>query len=362
MSTTSAPPRAGPRHGQGRHRHGRERAPTGVYARAATGFAWLRLVGALIVVVDHSGPLTDPARLTAFPAAWNFSPGYFALMGFFAMSGFQIAESWARDPKPVRFALKRALRILPPLVTSLPLRSYFTDPQTWSYVPAGAGLFALQHRLPGVFADNPYPWAVNGSLWTLPMEVTGYALVLALGLLGAFGRFRFLPWLALGGLFLLDSRFQATIGHGGGGGALVKTPVGSTVAFLVAFAAGVVLYVHRDRLPLRPLAAWPLLGAYVAAHVFAPSLDRYLLPLAAGYGAIVLAHHWPSRLARHDEWAYGSYGLYIWAFPIQQLLVIAGLRDQFSLMAAALPLSYLAGVASWFLIERPTLSLRKNWR
>ncbi|MGH3426436.1 MAG: hypothetical protein ACRDQZ_02490, partial [Mycobacteriales bacterium] len=57
-----------------------------------TGFAWIRMIGALIVVVDHSASLTDASRLTVFPTSWNLSPGYVALMGFFAMSGYQISD------------------------------------------------------------------------------------------------------------------------------------------------------------------------------------------------------------------------------------------------------------------------------
>ncbi|WP_245733794.1 hypothetical protein [Lentzea jiangxiensis] len=67
------------------------------YAKIETGFAWLRLVGAVLVVVEHSFPLIDPSRIGMFPKSWNLSPGYFALMAFFAMSGYQIADSWHRD-------------------------------------------------------------------------------------------------------------------------------------------------------------------------------------------------------------------------------------------------------------------------
>jgi peptidoglycan/LPS O-acetylase OafA/YrhL len=361
---TSAPAEAGPR-------AGRDLAPTGVYARAATGFAWIRMVAALVVVIDHSAPLSG-TRPNVLPFSWHLSIGHFALMTFFAMSGFQIAESWARKPNAGWFVLKRTLRILPPLVTvllvaafvigplvtSLPLRSYFADPQTWGYTPNGAGLYGLQHTLPGVFTDNPFPRAVNGSLWTLSMEVTGYALVLVFGLAGLITRFRYLLWFALAGLVLLDTWLHPLVAHL----RIVQMPLADTVPFLVAFTIGVVLYAYRDRLPLVPLVAWLLLIGYVAAHFLLAPADRFVLPLAAGYGAIVLAHRWPSSLARFDDWVYGSYGVYIWAFPIQQLLALAGLRTILSLLLVALPLSYLAGLASWFLIERPTLSLRKTWR
>ena len=114
---------------------------------------------------------------------------------FFAMSGFLIAKSWSDLPRLVPFAVKRALRILPalvvavsvtvfvigPLFTTLPLTSYFSDPVTWLYLVRCSLLITFFGTLPGVFEDNPYPDAVNGSLWTLPVEACCYAMAAALG-------------------------------------------------------------------------------------------------------------------------------------------------------------------------------------
>src|SRR5919205_1587921 len=92
------------------------RAVNKTYADPNIGFAWLRTIGALIVVIDHCSPLLHPERLTIFPASRGASPGYVALMGFFAMSGYQIQDSWSRDPSWWRFSARRLLRILPPVV------------------------------------------------------------------------------------------------------------------------------------------------------------------------------------------------------------------------------------------------------
>ncbi|SDK82835.1 hypothetical protein SAMN04488074_107240 [Lentzea albidocapillata subsp. violacea] len=110
--------------------------------------------------------------------------------------------------------------------------------------------------------------------------------------------------------------------------------------------------------------ACALLAVYLIAN-FAPLLEpaaRFVLPLAAGYGAVTWAYHWPRRLAGYDEWVYGSYGLYIWGMPLQQLVVLAGVRDPWLLMALAVPLSYVAGFLSWQLVEMPTQSLRRYLR
>ncbi|MGH3915063.1 MAG: acyltransferase family protein [Pseudonocardiaceae bacterium] len=347
------------------------RSPELVRANPNTGFAWLRMVGALTVVVDHSAPLTDSSRLTVFPISWNLSPGYIALMGFFAMSGYQISDSWRQDPSWWRFSVKRVLRLWPPLlfvvlvtavvigplVSTLNPKDYFSAQQTWGYVINNAGLYTLQHRLPGVFVDNPWPWSANGSIWTLPMEVSGYILVLAFGAFALFRRARWLTVLLLLLLIILDRRFDAGIGNPGDGGSFLEIPIGSMVSFLVAFSLGMVLHAYRDVIPLSPRVAWSLVALHVAAY--AVDAEALTLPFMAGYGAIVLAHHWPVRLEGYDSWVFGSYGLYVWAFPVQQLLIMAGADEQWSLTLTALPISYLCGWLSWRYIEEPTLSLRR---
>ncbi|WP_245975737.1 acyltransferase family protein [Amycolatopsis palatopharyngis] len=338
------------------------------------GFAWLRMIGATLVVIDHSSPLVHPERLTVFPASWQASPGYIALMAFFAMSGYQISDSWARDSSWWRFSARRLLRILPPLLvvvmitvfvigpifTVLSSADYWANLQTWRYLLGTSLLLLLQHTLPGVFVDNPYPWSVNGSLWTLPMELIGYGIVLVVGLVIAFGVTRLVILPLLAGLVVLDGMFQATFGFNGDAGSLLSVPTGSLVSFMVPFVIGMAMHTFRDRIPLRPLVAGVLFACWVGAH-WTP-LDRYLLPAAAGYGAIVLAHHWPRRLEVSGWLIFGSYGMYIWAFPVQQMIIHSGVRDQWVLMALAVPISYACGVLSWLLVEVPTQKLRRYLR
>jgi hypothetical protein len=155
----------------------------------------LRFVAATLVVFSHSWPLAgagihDPlARLQR-----HFDFGGLAVTAFFAMSGFLIARSCDRSRSWRDFAFARALRVAPayvvavayatfvlgPLLTTLPVADYLAARDTWSYVATTLTFFGLVDRLPGVFAGNPYPFAVNGSLWTLAIEIFCYgALALA---------------------------------------------------------------------------------------------------------------------------------------------------------------------------------------
>lgn len=114
---------------------------------------------------------------------------------FFTISGYLVSESWDRDPHLLRFFQRRLLRILPglavcvlltvgvlgPLLTTLPLADYFSNPHTLGYLRT-IGLY-ITYYLPGVFDGNRYPNAVNGSLWSLPVEFLMYIVVALVGVL-----------------------------------------------------------------------------------------------------------------------------------------------------------------------------------
>ncbi|WP_344686277.1 acyltransferase family protein, partial [Saccharopolyspora taberi] len=337
-----------------------------LFAPPNHGFAWLRMIGALVVIYGHSSPLVGTGEL--FPPEWPIQPDEGVLMGFFALSGFQITESWIRDPHPARFAAKRVLRLWPPMltvslgmaliigpmVTKLPVGEYFGANGTWGYVVNNAGLLTLKHELPGVFLDNPWPDAVNGSLWTLPMELLAYGGLYVLLLLGA-GRDRF-RWLAVVALVLLIAwdRHLENLPGAESAGSLLSVPIESLVAFLVAFAAGVVLNLYR--IPLSPTAA--IAGLAVLALMPNNQVGSFWMCFAVSYAVIVTGHFWPSRLEVPGVWVNGSYGVYVWGFPIQQLLAMAGIANQYLMLLCAAPLAYVMGTLSWRYVEEPTMRLR----
>ncbi|GGI82152.1 hypothetical protein GCM10011581_19490 [Saccharopolyspora subtropica] len=336
------------------------------FAEPHHGFAWIRMIGAMLVIYGHSSPLVGTGEL--FPPEWPVQPDEGVLMGFFAMSGFQITESWMRDPHPARFAAKRVLRLWPPMltvslgmalivgpmVTKLSVGDYFAAHGTWGYIVNNAGLLTLKHELPGVFEDNPWPNAVNGSLWTLPMELLAYGGLFVLLLLGAGKqKYRWLTVVALVGLVVWDRHLEQLPGAESAG-SFLSVPIESLVAFLVAFAFGVVLNLYR--IPLSPLAA----GAGIAVLALMPNsiAASFLMTFVVSYAVVVAGHFWPARLTVPGLWVNGSYGVYVWGFPIQQLLAMAGIGNQWLMLLCAAPLAYVMGTLSWKFIEEPTMRLR----
>jgi peptidoglycan/LPS O-acetylase OafA/YrhL len=166
--------------------------------RDRNGFGALRLIAAGCVLFAHSFALTGHREPGSPPAGgW----GGMGVLMFFSISGFLIAQSWHRDPSVLSFTVKRTLRLMPalatsvlltafllgPIVTSLPLAAYLGDGETWSFVTANL-TFQTFYGLPGVFAHATYPDAVNGSLWTLPLELKAYGFVVAVGSTGLLAR------------------------------------------------------------------------------------------------------------------------------------------------------------------------------
>ena len=156
----------------------------------SNGFDGLRLVAASLVIYGHAYPLTGrvgPALLGSYLHA-------IGVKIFFVVSGYLIAASWRADPDMARFWARRSLRIFPglilvclvavlalgPALTMLSPGEYFRAPATPAYF-WNIALYPM-FDLPGVFVAGQPLTAVNGALWTLPVEVAMYAgLALLLG-------------------------------------------------------------------------------------------------------------------------------------------------------------------------------------
>ena len=318
--------------------------------------------------------------------------GEIGVLVFFSISGFLVARSWAYDPQPLSFAAKRALRLMPalivsllltafvlgPLTTTLPLSTYLEEPGTKAYVLNNA-TFQLTVALPGVFAHTPFPNVVNASLWTLPLEVKAYCLVLALGLLGLFGRRRLLmPVVAIFLALLAVGAVRSAIPLGDHLVAMMdeiqaapmtvaQTRAGyfqEPARLLAVFAIGASLFTLARWVPLR----WGVAGALVAVWGVAvavggagtvPMATALLLP----YVVLLLAYRTTHLVRLPRRMGDYSYGLYIFAFPVQQaVLQWFAPSSGWATLALTLPIVLALAVASWHLVEAPELTLKQRVR
>ncbi|SDI07358.1 Acyltransferase family protein [Paraburkholderia steynii] len=170
-------------------------------ARGNNNFDLVRLIAALLVMYGHAGPVyhwggnEDLVRLTT---GFDYA-GSIAVYAFFMISGILVSMSYQRQRSIINFAALRVARIFPALVVAVtaitfivgPLvsietaRTYFLNPQIykWWYKTAtlvtGVGTY-----LPGVFTTVNLKMNVDAPVWTLPMELKCYFLVMCIGLLG----------------------------------------------------------------------------------------------------------------------------------------------------------------------------------
>ena len=329
----------------------------------------MRIGAAVMVIFAHSFPLARGAE----DPTWQrgsviISFGSAAVSIFFVISGYLVLSSWMRDPNPLRFAVRRVARIWPGLlvmllvttwilgsaVTTLPLAGYLTDPGTSRYF-AGSALLLPVWDLPGVFRTNPGP-GVNGSVWSLPIELTAYAGLALLGpLLVVRGRRRLI--LAAGTAAAILAAVVVTryaLPH--------PMVVGLAYLlhqnFLVFFIAGGLLYVGRDRVPMR----WPLFGLAMVGLLVA-LLAGVMIPVFVflSYGVIYLSTRRGLVLQRITGRGDPSYGTYIYAYPIQQLFAQLRLApNEWVLFAEATLVSVIVGYLSWHLVEKRALEFARR--
>lgn len=306
------------------------------------GITAARLGLALMVVVSHVAASFGPEPLLA-ESHGRTSLGFLAVIGFFALSGFLLAGSRERT-SVAAFLRNRALRIVPgywlALGFSMLVATLCASMRSVTIEPGAVAAWVTPRLVflggaeDGAFSAAIGAGQVNSSLWTLGVEVLCY-LVLA-----ATPR-RWLRPVAVGALVLLWA-WELAPGLAGPGTVLMLT-----------FTLGAAAWLWREWIPM---TAWT---AALAAAMTLLALAANLFPVAivlATYAGIGLA--WlPFRIERDL-----SYGVYVFARPIETLLSVAGLA------AAGLPL-LLAGTIlavlllafmSWTLVEKPALSLKSR--
>jgi peptidoglycan/LPS O-acetylase OafA/YrhL len=344
------------------------------------GLDALRLILAFLVLVSHtwplggfgdepSSPLTGPRYLTL---------GGFAVAGFFGLSGLLVGRS-ALTRTSSQFVRARVLRIVPAYWTALLFGGFVVATLGWLHTHDSlSGLLTLQpggpvghvlrgslfptefsYGVDGVFiTDTPFGRStgisfVNGSLWTLPHEIRCYLVV---GLVALAAR-RFgnrptvtIAWALAGALAVAYWVSEPPVDFVVGSYASKQL-----VMFVFIFLSGMLAAVFADRirlfgpLPLLALAAGVIAGhtsLFLSEHLAGAALVLILPPIAAVLEPL-------GRLLRGVDL---SYGMYLYAWPVQQLVAMYSLADRpvTFIIVSTVGTAALAAT-SWFVIERPAM-------
>lgn len=330
----------------------------------------IRLVLASLVLVAHAYYIAGvpSADGTFGPHIDGENLGGWAVFGFFALSGYLITASrWSNQLGT--YLVHRIARIFPAFLVCLvvmvavfaplsylaqhgSLGGYLTTGTTpANFVFSNSLLRINAYDIAGTPAEVPYPGAWNGSLWSLYYEFLCYLIVGALGTVAWFRRSRWamvVAWVASVGLHAGWSRGVDSLMGGNGDFQLL-------FKLLPLFLGGAVVQLWRHKLPLHWAAA---LGSAVVVAGAVWALDGGGAQLTAPFLAYLLI--WvgsvlpsPRLVQRHDI----SYGVYIYAFPVQQLLVLTGIHERGLVLydVVALACTVPLATASWLLVERPIM-------
>lgn len=321
----------------------------------------LRLGGALLVIVGHSYVLLGTSATP--PTIFGEPLHGLGVHVFFIISGYLITKSWARRPHLRSYLAARALRIFPalavavvltvtvlgPVLTTLSAADYFSRGGAWAYLRNA--VLQPVYGLPGVFEELPYPYVVNGSLWTLPVEFACYLIVPLI--MWAPGRARVPLVLAFAGASVVIATTSPAVDVAG-------FFLLSTVAVpWIHFAGGMLCALLLEHRWFRlDVALFGLFGLTVVSAVFPTSTD-VLSWIVLPYAVLALGLASTPLLRRSSRFGDFSYGLYLYAFPVQQatiaLLGTLGLALNAVLVTAV---TGLLAIASWHLVEAPSLVVK----
>ena len=324
--------------------------------RGENSYDFVRFCAASFVLFSHHFDLAGLPEPQVPGLGEDF--GELGVEIFFCLSGFLIFRSLQKNPDWAHFLSARILRIFPNLafvlvvVSAVTLLWYGNYANLWphaEYVIDNLLMFVkgVTLAIPGIFNDTVRT-AVNEPLWTLPYELWCYALLF---LLFVAGRGRSL--IVIGGAIAVSIAWTATSTGN-------EPEVGRFNAFdffrlASYFFSGAALAVFWPALKKHAAAigAAGLIGV-VLVRSLAP-VDTILVSLALAAAVIGLGH--AKAMAWFSKGGDASYGMYVFAWPVQQFcqLLIGSLW--LSLLAAFV-ITVAIGYGTWHGFEKRAMSYR----
>ena len=336
-----------------------------ILPRDKNNFDLIRMFAAISVILGHSfalyptGGWRDPLG-QVFDFTYS---GSVAVDIFFFLSGILVASSFCQSHGLLRFVVMRASRILPGLavcllvtvlvvgvvVTTKTVADYLGSHETRWYVLKNIQLQKMINRLPGVFESNHYKLSVNGSLWTLPIEVRCYAMVFLFGVIGGF---RNAKWSVLLAMLLVALAIVYTDAF-----RIFRVYDEISIRLPLIFCLGMLCYANRGSIKID----WRV---SVVALIVALSFRSTLIGVAAAYLFFintVLVLGGADFLRRIKLPGDYSFGIYVYGWVIQQCVASRfPTLESYPSLLLTLPLSVAAGILSWHWVELPAVSCARN--
>ncbi len=336
--------------------------------RAANNFDIIRILFAWLVIISHAYILSGSKQCDWICEAThhyiNFS--YFGVKGFITISGFLIFKSLQRSPNPLDYLWKRVIRIYPGLIIVLglsigmayliyqPGNDYFNfKTEATNYFLNNLTLYHNQWRIHGVLDNNPNT-AINGSLWTMGFEFFFYLVLLIIFPFRSYKNF--IAILLLIGIAIL---LYGNLYHIND---LRAVDFKLRVDFI--FELGVFFLIGS----FWALIDWSLLKYDM--HLFIVACVWMVIVIGGKMNPIWLCLAWPyivlyigQKTSPFAGWIHRnledpSYGIYLYAFPVQQMLIYFFKPSVGVLLWSSTVIAFALGIVSWKWIEKKILKLK----
>lgn len=334
-------------------------------------FNFLRLFAAITVIFSHNYALYYGKNSIIHDPLYRMgnvvSAGELAVNIFFIISGFLITMSLLNRTSIISFVFARFLRIMPAFIMMglvsviilgvlfwpFSIIEYIFSPDTIKYLKNIFNVMKPSISMNGFFETNVWPNTINGSVWTLMWEIRMYILLTIIGVFFVKQKYIITIILVTSTLLLLANSYLDIITHEG---------VLRLLRFIVYFFAGSFFYLYKDKIVLSRTIflvalSITILSFFSQQEIIITICTVILLPYLIIYLAFI-----PMSLRVFNKFGDYSYGLYIYAFPVQQTISFYLYKYDYGNWYVMLFLSciitFIFAFFSWHIIEKPALALK----
>ncbi|HFV9294932.1 TPA: acyltransferase family protein [Serratia fonticola] len=291
--------------------------------------------------------------------------GGVAVKTFFLISGLLVTNSILSNGKIFNYIGSRFFRVYPayaatiiitallicPWLSTLSFIDYFSSKDVWLYVLRTIKL-DVQYTLPGVFEKNSIN-AVNGSLWTIPMEIKAYFYLLIIYVFSLiFGPYKKL-FIALISLAILVEPFTPFKGI-----LISKSDDPSIYLLYPFFSAGCLLAILKSRVATNAILALAIIAIFAYLLIDDSASKTALFYVFSSMSLLFISSIKFIRMIKIESDI--SYGIYLWAFPTQQAIASLFTASPYTNILLSVIISSILAYISFKFIENPAMKFNKR--